>query len=150
MISNDVLTRLLEFRRKRNWEQFHRPKELGAALVVEASELLELFQWKTDDEVVKALEGNLLGRVQDEIADVTIILSYLCHDLALTWMQRCSRNFRRMKRSIPSRRPMATQGSMTKDECNAGRPSETLLNLAHCSNGHGEDIGEKYESSKCN
>jgi NTP pyrophosphatase (non-canonical NTP hydrolase) len=83
MISNDVLTKLLEFRRKRNWEQFHRPKELAAALVVEASELLELFQWKTDDEVVKALEGNLRGRVQDEIADVTIILSYLCHDLGI-------------------------------------------------------------------
>jgi NTP pyrophosphatase (non-canonical NTP hydrolase) len=65
MISNTVMTALLEFRRKRNWEQFHRPKELAAALIVEASELLEVFQWKTDEEsepsVARQLEGTSLG-----------------------------------------------------------------------------------------
>lgn len=83
MISNNVMTALLEFRRKRNWEQFHRPKELAAALIVEASELLEVFQWKTDEEVSRLLQGDLRERVSDEIADVTIILSYLCHDLGI-------------------------------------------------------------------
>ena len=83
MISNTVMTALLEFRRKRNWEQFHRPKELAAALIVEASELLEVFQWKTDEEVSRQLEGKLRERVLDEIADVTIMLSYLCHDLGI-------------------------------------------------------------------
>jgi len=83
MISNTVMTALLEFRRKRNWEQFHRPKELAAALIVEASELLEVFQWKTDEEVSRLLQGNLRERVLDEIADVTIMLSYLCHDLGI-------------------------------------------------------------------
>ena len=83
MINNTVMTALLEFRRKRNWEQFHRPKELAAALIVEASELLEVFQWKTDEEVRRQLEGKLRERVLDEIADVTIMLSYLCHDLGI-------------------------------------------------------------------
>ena len=77
------MTALLEFRRKRNWEQFHRPKKLAAALIVEASELLEVFQWKTDEEVSRQLEGKLRERVLDEIADVTIMLSYLCHDLGI-------------------------------------------------------------------
>ncbi|MGH7256737.1 MAG: nucleotide pyrophosphohydrolase [Nitrospiraceae bacterium] len=83
MISNNVMTALLEFRRKRNWEQFHKPKELAAALIVEASELLEVFQWKTDEEVSRQLGGKLRERVLDEIADVTIMLSYLCHDLGI-------------------------------------------------------------------
>ena len=65
MISNTVMTALLEFRRKRNWEQFHRPKELAAALIVEASELLEVFQWKTDEEVNRSvgrqIEGTIAG-----------------------------------------------------------------------------------------
>jgi NTP pyrophosphatase (non-canonical NTP hydrolase) len=44
MLNASVTTALLEFRRKRNWEQFHTPKELAAALAIEASELLEVFQ----------------------------------------------------------------------------------------------------------
>jgi NTP pyrophosphatase (non-canonical NTP hydrolase) len=83
MISDIVLKELLEFRRKRNWEQFHRPKELAVALTIEASELLETFQWKTDEEVTSLLNSSLRERVHDEIADVAIVLSYLCHDLGI-------------------------------------------------------------------
>ena len=45
--------------------------------------MLEVFQWKTDEEVSHLLQGNLRERVSDEIADVTIMLSYLCHDLGI-------------------------------------------------------------------
>ena len=83
MLNANVLAAVLEFRRKRNWEQFHKPKELAAAMRVEASELLEIFQWKSHDEVARLLESPSRERVEDEIADVVILLSYLCHDLAL-------------------------------------------------------------------
>ena len=82
MVNNSVMSSLLEFRRSRNWEQFHKPKELAAALTVEASELLEIFQWKSDDEVAHLVKSER-DRVSDEIADVAIILSYLCHDLGI-------------------------------------------------------------------
>lgn len=81
MISSDLLTALLQFRQKRNWEQFHKPKELAVTLSVEAGELLELFQWKTNEEVAAMLDSTLKERVADEVADVVIVLSYLCHDL---------------------------------------------------------------------
>lgn len=81
MINESVMTALLEFRRKRNWEQFHKPKELASALTIEASELQEIFQWKTDEEVITLLNGPSRERVHDEIADVAIVLSYLCHDM---------------------------------------------------------------------
>jgi len=83
MLNTDVMATVLEFRRTRNWEQFHKPKELAAAITVEASELLEIFQWKSHDEVTRLLESPSRERVEDEIADVVILLSYLCHDLAL-------------------------------------------------------------------
>ncbi len=83
MVNDSVMTALLEFRRKRNWEQFHKPKELAAALSIEASELLEVFQWKTDEAVSHLLGSKSRERVLDEIADVAIIVSYLCHDLGI-------------------------------------------------------------------
>lgn len=83
MLNEQVLAAVLEFRRKRDWEQFHKPKELAAAITVEASELLEIFQWKSHDEVARLLESPARVRVEDEIADVVMLLSYLCHDLGL-------------------------------------------------------------------
>lgn len=83
MINDRVMTALLEFRRKRNWEQFHKPKELAAALAIEASELQEAFLWKTDEEVAQLLSSPSREKVLDEIADVTILLSYLCYDLGI-------------------------------------------------------------------
>lgn len=81
MISSDLLAAMLQFRRKRNWEQFHTPKNLAISLSVEAAELLEIFQWKTNDEIVALLASDSKQLVQDEVADVAIMLSYLCHDL---------------------------------------------------------------------
>jgi len=83
MVSDAVMNTLLEFRIKRNWEQFHKPKELASALTIEASELQEVFQWKTDEEIKHLLASSSREKVLDEVADVAIILSYLCHDLSI-------------------------------------------------------------------
>jgi len=83
MVNNSVMSALLDFRRKRNWEQFHKPKELAAAISIEANELQEVFQWKTDKEVDQLLSSPSKEKVLDEIADVAIVLSYLCHDLGI-------------------------------------------------------------------
>jgi NTP pyrophosphatase (non-canonical NTP hydrolase) len=83
VLNGSVMMALLEFRRKRNWDQFHTPKELGVALAIEASELLEVFQWKSNEEVTRLLGSPARERVADELADVAIVLSYLCHDLGI-------------------------------------------------------------------
>jgi NTP pyrophosphatase (non-canonical NTP hydrolase) len=83
MVNDSVMTTLLEFRRKRNWEQFHKPRELAAAISIEASELQEVFQWKTEEEVARLLSSPFREKVLDEIADIAIVLSYLCHDLGI-------------------------------------------------------------------
>ncbi len=47
---NEAIARLRQFRDDRDWKQFHNPKDLSLALSIEASELLELFLWKSPDQ----------------------------------------------------------------------------------------------------
>lgn len=65
--------RLRKFASDRDWEQFHSPKNLASALVVEAAELLEIFQWMKEDES-KNLDERSLNKVREEIADIQIYL----------------------------------------------------------------------------
>ncbi|MBK6382720.1 MAG: nucleotide pyrophosphohydrolase [Chitinophagaceae bacterium] len=59
----DITEELIKFRNERDWEQFHNPKDLALAINVEAGELLELFLWKSPDEVKKE-------KVKEELADI--------------------------------------------------------------------------------
>lgn len=63
-----IKTQVLKFRDDRNWQQFHNPKDLALSLSLEASELLELFQWKSNEE---AIEENL-EEMKEELADIVI------------------------------------------------------------------------------
>jgi len=59
------------FCEKRDWDQYHPPKELATALIIEAAELLEHFRWKSEDESKIILEDNKKRKeVEDELADV--------------------------------------------------------------------------------
>ena len=64
---------LRQFAAERDWDQFHSPKNLASALAVEAAELLERFQWLTEDQS-RRLPPAEFARVREEMADV---LNYL-------------------------------------------------------------------------
>ena len=83
MLKPELLARLIEFRRERDWEQFHTPKDLAISLSLEVSELLEWFQWKTNDEIKAKLDSDKREELEDEVADVVAYLSYLCHDVGI-------------------------------------------------------------------
>ena len=69
MISKETVELVKKFRDDRNWRQFHNPKDLAISINLEASELLEIYQWSADD-----LECfDKLDKVKEELADV---LSY--------------------------------------------------------------------------
>ncbi|WP_197028474.1 nucleotide pyrophosphohydrolase [Bacillus sp. EB01] len=74
-----VLEEILSFRKERDWEQFHNPKDLAISISLEASELLENFQWKDSQEALKENMDN----IKDELADVLIYSLMLAHDLDL-------------------------------------------------------------------
>ncbi|ANZ34578.1 nucleotide pyrophosphohydrolase [Staphylococcus carnosus] len=63
------------FREARNWRQYHNEKDLAISLSLEASELLELYQWKQPEEV----NENNRERIEEELADV-LIYSYMIAD----------------------------------------------------------------------
>lgn len=69
------MEKINKFRDDRNWRQFHNEKDLAISISLEASELLELFQWKKSDEVVAKKKQ----RLKEELADV-LIYSYMMAD----------------------------------------------------------------------
>lgn len=64
---------LRQFAEERDWDQFHSPKNLSMALIAEAAELVEHFQWLTEDQS-RTLEQKKLDQVQEELADIQIYL----------------------------------------------------------------------------
>ena len=74
--------RLRQFATERNWEQFHSPKNITMALSVEASELLEHFQWLTESQSSSPESVNR-DEVAAEIADVQIYLAMLADKLGI-------------------------------------------------------------------
>ena len=71
--------RLLKFRSERDWEQFHNPKDQFLSLVLEATELLELAQWRQDDVLEKHLAEHDRD-VADELCDVLGWVLLIAHD----------------------------------------------------------------------
>ena len=73
MISKETIDIVPNFKDQRSWAQFHNPKDLAISLCLEASELLEIFQWSGDD-----LEcADKLDKVKEELADV------LCYSILM-------------------------------------------------------------------
>lgn len=71
--------RLVEFAAARGWQPFHTPKNLAAALSVEAGELLEIFQWLTPEQAAAVMaDPDSAHRVRDEVADVLAYLVQFC------------------------------------------------------------------------
>jgi NTP pyrophosphatase (non-canonical NTP hydrolase) len=69
-----------KFSQDRDWEQFHTPKNLSMALSVEASELLEIFQWLTEDQSYN-LNDSKKQHAKEEVADIAIYLLRICMKL---------------------------------------------------------------------
>lgn len=65
-MTQDTINKILQFRDDRDWNQFHNPKDLAISILLEAAELLEVFQWSAED--VKCTEK--LDNIREELADV--------------------------------------------------------------------------------
>ncbi|MBU1105520.1 MAG: nucleotide pyrophosphohydrolase [Candidatus Riflebacteria bacterium] len=78
----DLLKKLIIFRQERQWEEFHKPKDLAMAAAIEAAELMQEFLWKTDDEILVQVSKDK-ERFADEIADTVVYLMLLANDLGI-------------------------------------------------------------------
>lgn len=101
MIKAEVLQQLIEFRRERDWEQFHHPKDIAISLSIEATELLEWFQWRNNTEIQQMLTSDKREALEDEIADVAVYLHYLCHDLNIDLEQAIQQKMQKNSAKYP-------------------------------------------------
>ena len=75
----DLTAEIIAFRDERDWAQFHTPRNLAAALTIEASELQEVMLWKNAEEVAELVSSKPgHGKLSDEIADVLIYALSFC------------------------------------------------------------------------
>ncbi len=92
----------LHFRDERNWKQFHTLKNLIISLNLEAAELLELTQWKTDDELARLKsDGNFRQQLSDECADVLLYLVLVAEDAGIDLLQAAQEKIRKNARKYP-------------------------------------------------
>jgi NTP pyrophosphatase (non-canonical NTP hydrolase) len=83
---HELIKKIKKFRQERDWDQYHSPKNLVMALSVEVAELVEHFQWLTQEESRK-LPDDKLDQVRNEIGDILIYLANLSEKLGIDPVQ---------------------------------------------------------------
>ena len=92
--------RLREFAQARDWDQFHSPKNLSMALSVEVSEIVEHFQWLTEEQS-KNLPKDKLAEVETELADTLIYLIRLADKLDIDLIEAADRKIELNEKKYP-------------------------------------------------
>ncbi|MBQ2739097.1 MAG: nucleotide pyrophosphohydrolase [Oscillibacter sp.] len=91
-MKDETIRRVINFRDARNWRQFHTPKDLAISMSLEASELLELFQWSGGD--LECVQNR--DKLKEELADVLsycILMADVCgFDLDEIMNEKVSKN----------------------------------------------------------
>jgi NTP pyrophosphatase (non-canonical NTP hydrolase) len=78
----NITKKIIKFREERDWKQFHNAKDLALSLVLEATEVLEHFQWKNGDDLKKYIQENK-SAISEELADVLYWVLLMSHDLEI-------------------------------------------------------------------
>ena len=73
---------IIKFRDERDWKQYHNPKDIALSLVLEASEVMEHFQWKNRKEITKYIRQHK-KEISEELADVLYWVLLMSHDLKI-------------------------------------------------------------------
>jgi dCTP diphosphatase len=97
---SDLQQRIVNFRDARDWKQFHNPKDLAISLLLEASELLEHFQWKSADEMQQHVKDHKAD-VSDELADVLYWVLLIAKDLDIDVLQAVSQKMDKNEAKYP-------------------------------------------------
>ncbi|MFW9786908.1 MAG: nucleotide pyrophosphohydrolase [Candidatus Thorarchaeota archaeon] len=76
---DELISIIRKFVEDRNWEQYNKPSALAVSASIEMGELLELFQWKSDEEILEALKDKeFISALAGEVADVMVYLLRIC------------------------------------------------------------------------
>lgn len=95
-----ITKEIRKFRDERDWKQFHNHKDVALSLVLEASEVLEHFQWKSSAEV-EAHGKACKDELSDELADVAVYLFELADNLGIDLTKAINRKMKKNALKYP-------------------------------------------------
>lgn len=98
---NEIRMALRKFAADRDWDQFHSPKNLVMALSVEVAELMEHFQWLSEQQSA-GLDAEIKQAVEEEIADIQLYLIRLADKLDIDVLSAVERKFRKNETRYPA------------------------------------------------
>lgn len=106
----ELTNKIKEFRDERNWAQFHNHKDMALSLVLEATEVLEHFQWKSPEEVDNHGKTSK-DEISEELADVAIYLFELADNLGIDLSKAIENKLKKNARKYPAEK---ARGKHTK------------------------------------
>ncbi|MED4226509.1 nucleotide pyrophosphohydrolase [Neobacillus cucumis] len=100
----EIQKKILSFRDERDWKKYHNEKDLAISISLEASELLENFQWKTSEEALAESREN----IKDEIADILIYLIQLADKMDINLDEEVTRKLIKNAEKYPVKKQEET------------------------------------------
>jgi dCTP diphosphatase len=104
----EISALLLKFRKERDWEQFHSPKNLAISISIEAAELLEHFQWRKENEEFTPEKKH---EISEELADIFNYMIMLAGDLGIDIVESAKIKIEENRKKYPVEK---AKGSMKK------------------------------------
>jgi NTP pyrophosphatase (non-canonical NTP hydrolase) len=101
---------VIAFRDERDWQQFHNPKDLALSLSLEASELLEIFQWKTSE---KAVEKNL-DNMKEELADILMYALLFANETGIDLVKAIEQKIQKNNEKYPVEKAYGSNAKYTE------------------------------------
>lgn len=110
---DDLIRALRLFVKERDWEQFHSPKNLSMSLSVEVAEIVEHFQWLTEEQS-KNLNPDKKQALADEIGDVLIYLTMLADKFGIDPIKAAKEKMKRNSEKYPANKVKGKSGKYTE------------------------------------
>lgn len=104
---------IVKFRDRRDWKQFHNPKDLALSLLLEAAEVLEHFQWKSVEEMDEHIKTHK-DKVSDELADTFYWILLMAHDFDIDLPKALRKKMKENEKKYPIRKAKGSHKKYTE------------------------------------
>jgi len=109
----ELTEKIINFRNKRDWKQFHNPKDISLSLVLEACELMEHFQWKNKEEMDKYVVEHK-EEIGEELADVLYWILLMGHDFNIDVFNALEKKIKKNEKKYPVKKAKSNHLKYTK------------------------------------
>lgn len=110
---DDLVRSLRRFAKERDWEQYHSPKNLSMALSAESAEIMEIFQWLSQDQS-RNLDEKKRQALADEIGDVLIYLTMLADKFGIDPVEAAKEKMKKNIEKYPAEKVKGKSGKYTE------------------------------------